>query len=480
MKLRLLTLLLTALFLAACSQLSPVPSPQADTNLNASAVPTFTYVKSLTDGLAGPLGSAVGPDGTVYVVNYDDDTLVSIDATGSATEIASYGSGTGQIDHPYGVAADTTGRVFVAEYYNDRMQVFKNGAFDSVFATDDYYYDVAFDADGTVYAAGYEGVVYKYTSDGTLLDSWDGSDSTLGALSDPYGIDVDDKNVYVTDGSNNAVYVFDKDGATQAVWQQTDGANVLDYPVGVAVSGDYVYVADSDNYQIVVFDKQGDFVTKFGSEGTGNDQFEYLWGIDIVKGQLYASDYDGDVVKLYDLGGQDQADSYTVDLETAPLNKILYSVKVGSGVSYAGSGTAISSTIRVDGYQFKNGKRTGSNQVKVVSVSGDKVLTVVQQGTNTPNPTGGELDIKPSQAFGGPSLGKNGLITLKSLTINGVSTSGAKLILYGNGKPIKTLPLAKTESQTLMLDEPGVGFIQVRANDSFTVDDLVFEVATPN
>ncbi len=170
------------------------------------------------------------------------------------------------------------------------------------------------------------------------------------------------------------------------------------------------------------------------------------------------------------------ADTYTLNFQTAPLNRILYNVKVGQGVTYSGTGTAVSDTIRVDGYQYKNGKRFGSNQVKAISVSGDNVLTVVKAGTNTPNLTGGELDIKPGQGFGGPSQGKNGLVTLKSITVDGVSTNNAKLILYGNGQPIKTISLSKTPSQTLTLNEPNVGFIQVRANDSFTVDDVVFEV----
>lgn len=53
-------------------------------------------------------------------------------------------------------------------------------------------------------------------------------------------------------------------------------------------------------------------------------------------------------------------------------------------------------------------------------------------------------DVK-EQAFGGPSLGKNGLVTLKSITVDGISTNNARLTLYGNGQPIKILTLAKTE-----------------------------------
>ena len=60
--------------------------------------------------------------------------------------------------------------------------------------------------------------------------------------------------------------------------------------------------------------------------------------------------------------------------------------------------------------------------------------------------------------------------------MDGVNSNGAKLIFYGNGRPIKTLALAKTSIQTLTLNKPNGGLIQVRATDDFTVDDVVFEV----
>ena len=45
--------------------------------------------------------------------------------------------------------------------------------------------------------------------------------------------------------------------------------------LGIAVdSEDNVYVADTSNHRIQKFDSNGNFITKWGSEGTGNGEFK--------------------------------------------------------------------------------------------------------------------------------------------------------------------------------------------------------------
>jgi hypothetical protein len=165
--------------------------------------------------------------------------------------------------------------------------------------------------------------------------------------------------------------------------------------------------------------------------------------------------------------------TYTVDLETAPLNRILWDVRVGRGVSYEGDGPPNPSIIRVDGQRYLGGKVKGSNQVKVLDLYGSKRLTLVRQGTNTPFPNGGVIDIKPHAGFAHR-------LTLKSLTVSNITAPGAQLTLRGGGKFIKRLPLAQTgagQSVTIALNEPGVSFVQVGARSAFAVDDVVFEDA---
>ena len=58
------------------------------------------------------------------------------------------------------------------------------------------------------------------------------------------------------------------------------GDDQFDQPYGVATDGTYIYVADTGNYRIVKR-KASDlsFVSKIGTPGSGDDQFILLCGI---------------------------------------------------------------------------------------------------------------------------------------------------------------------------------------------------------
>src|SRR4030042_1741132 len=54
------------------------------------------------------------------------------------------------------------------------------------------------------------------------------------------------------------------------------GDGQFNYPAGVAVdSSGNVYVADLGNHRIQKFDSSGGFITKWGSSGSGDGQFNY-------------------------------------------------------------------------------------------------------------------------------------------------------------------------------------------------------------
>jgi len=66
---------------------------------------------------------------------------------------------------------------------------------------------------------------------------------------------------------------------------------VFDVKVDKNTKNPNVYVADTGNYRIQKFDKDGKFITKWGSKGSGDGQFEDLLGIGISnKGFLCACD----------------------------------------------------------------------------------------------------------------------------------------------------------------------------------------------
>jgi DNA-binding beta-propeller fold protein YncE len=235
-----------------------------------------------------------------YVVAEDGMLAVSADHVFNAVW-AGYGSGDGQFEVPYGVAAGADGEVYVADYGNDRVQVFNrggaylrqwgsvgtgNGQFESP-------HGVAV-ADGEVYVADSgNSRIQVFSSDGTYLRQWGGQGTGNGEFYALYGLAVAGGEVYVADTDNNRVQVFDTSGTYQRQWGTAgsgDGQFLL--PRGIAVSaGGEVYVADAGNDRIEVFDSSGTYLRQWGTPGSGDRQFTKPQGVAIgAGGEVYVAD----------------------------------------------------------------------------------------------------------------------------------------------------------------------------------------------
>jgi len=136
------------------------------------------------------------------------------------TKWGNNGSGDGQFNYPYGVAVDSSGNVFVAEYNSHRIQ--------------------------------------KFTADGTFITKWGSPGSGIGQFNDPRGLSVDSSgNVFVVDQSNRCIQKFTADGTFITKWGSPgSGDEQFRNPLGVAVdSSDNVFVVDYGNHRIQKFNK---------------------------------------------------------------------------------------------------------------------------------------------------------------------------------------------------------------------------------
>jgi hypothetical protein len=124
--------------------------------------------------------------------------------------------------------------------------------------------------DGNLYGLGFHDEVLKYTTAGTLLDSWGGPGRIPGAFDDPEGIAADSAgNVYVADTGNNRIQKFSSAGAFLDQWGGT-GADPGEFasPKGVATDlAGNVYVADTGNNRVQSFTPDGVFLAQWG-QGT--------------------------------------------------------------------------------------------------------------------------------------------------------------------------------------------------------------------
>ena len=79
------------------------------------------------------------------------------------------------------------------------------------------------------------------------------------------------------------------------------GNEQFDGPASVAVdSSGNVYVADTGNYRIQKFSTDGIFLAKWGTEGSGDGQFDYPYGVAVdSSGNVYVADMNNDRIQKF-------------------------------------------------------------------------------------------------------------------------------------------------------------------------------------
>ena len=114
-------------------------------------------------------------------------------------------------------------------------------------------------------------------------------------------------NVYVLDGVNNKVKVFDQQG--KALFSFGRGGTVkgtFNFPLGIGIdSSDRIYVADSGNHRVQVFAPGGKYLFQFSTE-TQHKQIKPSDPTDVVvesrSNKCFVVDNDNHWILAYDLG----------------------------------------------------------------------------------------------------------------------------------------------------------------------------------
>ena len=183
----------------------------------------------------------------VYVADTDNHRIQKFDTHGSF--VTSWGSvcwlstndnrcrdpdgigpldlGDGQFNRPQDVVVDSTGKVFVVDSFNDRIQKFdSNGNFVTKWGSQgsgegqfSIPFGIAIDSSDNVYVDDLTHRVQKFTSDGDFITEWGNQGFGDGQFQNPHGIAIDSSdNVYEVDEATNRVQKFDSDGNFITKW----------------------------------------------------------------------------------------------------------------------------------------------------------------------------------------------------------------------------------------------------------------------
>jgi tripartite motif-containing protein 71 len=210
-----------------------------------------------------------------------------------------YGTAPGQFGEPTGVAVDSLGAVYVVDFTFSRVIMFQLANPCPVRTTQII-----------------SGVCY--------LTEWGSQGSGNGEFIHPHGAALDSSgHVYVADLGNNRIQKFTTYGGFIKAWGvQGSGNGQFNGPIDVATdSAGYVYVADSGNNRIQKFQLANPcpagtqqvvpgvcFVTTWGSQGSGNGQFNHPSGVAVASsGRVYVADQSNHRIQEFrwvaDVGG---------------------------------------------------------------------------------------------------------------------------------------------------------------------------------
>lgn len=359
----LMALLLAAL--PACQKDSASPAPPKVPSYMVSTLAGAGFGAADGEGAAAqfsrPVAVAIGPQGTLYVVDEYTHRIRTVSPTGVVQTLAGGGNNWGRnggefadgqgsearFRYPQGIAVDAQGNVYVGDTFNHRIRKISPAGLVSTLAgsgPSGYvgydaggYVDgpgstarflgpsgVAVDAQGTVYVADYGNNRIRKISPAGVVSTLAGSGERGGAdgtgniaqFDSPQGITVDVQGtVYVTEIFGNRVRKITPAGVVSTLTGTgeegyVDGPGSMTkfyHPNGIAVDArGWVFVADAGNNTIRRITPAGVVTTLAGTamygRKDGHDyeaQFDKPSGLAMnAQGVIYVTDYNSNRIRV--------------------------------------------------------------------------------------------------------------------------------------------------------------------------------------
>lgn len=258
-----------------------------------------------------PMGLAIGPNGNVWVADFDNARVQGFTPTGVSVDVW---DAAGAMYSPQDVAVGPTGRVYAYDTYTNKVYWYTpgggpSGSFGSVgsgpgqFNNEPYVaaMGIAVDSAGTVYVSDPKnGRIEYFNADGVYQGEWATAQPGDTKTSACEGLAIAlDGSIYASDAGKLQIVHFSNRGAFLGAFggygKTGTGLGEFNVVLDLAVGPDgSVFVADTNNHRIEQFTSDGTFVTVWGSSGTADGQFFSPYGVAVAAdGTIYVADFNG-------------------------------------------------------------------------------------------------------------------------------------------------------------------------------------------
>lgn len=249
--------------------------------------------------LKKPYGVHADSRGRVFVTDTGWGKVIVFDTENKKLSVWGEG-GKGYLAKPIGVTSDSSGRVYVTDVAKQRVVVFnEDGSFHLAMGKKGELESptgVALDeARGRLYVVDTKRHhIIVFDMEGNIIDTIGERGSEAGQFNFPTNLQVDRAgSLYVMDTMNFRLQILDPDGEpVTAFGELGNGPGRFGRPKGVAVDSDgHIYVVDAAFNKIQIFDREGRLMLFVGELGRRPGQFWLPAGAYIdAQNRLYVAD----------------------------------------------------------------------------------------------------------------------------------------------------------------------------------------------
>ena len=237
--------------------------------------------------IPAPRAVTTAPDDTLYLLDNAGRVLV-FDKDGDP--IRQWNMPESDVGNPEGICVLSNGQIAVADTHYHRVVVFdSSGTVVRMVGQEgqkdgDFYWPVAVveDDQGNLFVSEYGGAnrVQKFTKDWQHLLTFGNIGDQPGEFQRPSGMAWHEDQLYIVDAFNDRIQVFDGQGHFLKVLGMQDETSRLHYPYDIALGpGKDLWVVEYGAGRISRFSLKGELLGRFGSTGSGPNQFGTPWGL---------------------------------------------------------------------------------------------------------------------------------------------------------------------------------------------------------